>query len=340
MPAAFEDIISDLRKRIFKPVYFLAGDEPYYIDLITDFIAEKVLSEEERAFNQIVIYGEETSVNSIIETSRRFPMMASHQVVIVKEAQALKKIEDLAIYLEKPLLSTILVLNYKYKVIDKRTKLARTLETQGIYFESMRLRDYQVPPWIERYLMTKGIKINPDASAMLTEFLGTDLHKITNELDKLLITLPAGKPVITSALIEKNIGISKDFNNFELQKAIGEKNIFKANMIVRYFSENPNDNPVTLTIASLFSLFTKILTYHYLTDRSKNNVASVLKIHPYFVKDYEVSSMKYGPSKTIQIISFLRTYDLRTKGFGDAGTDAGDLLKELVYKILHLQDPL
>ena len=336
MPAAFEDIISDLRKRIFRPVYFLAGDEPYYIDLITDFIAEKVLTEEEKAFNQVVIYGEETSVNSVIEISRRFPMMASHQVVIVKEAQALKKIEDLAIYLEKPLLSTLLVLNYKYKIIDKRTKLARTLETQGVYFESMRLRDYQVPPWIERYLMTKGIKINPDASAMLTEFLGTDLHKITNELDKLLITLPSGKPVITTALIEKNIGISKDFNNFELQKAIGEKNIFKANMIVKYFSENPNDNPVTLTIASLFSLFTKILTYHYLTDRSKNNVASVLKIHPFFVKDYEVSAMKYGPSKTIQIISLLRTYDLRTKGFGDAGTDAGDLLKELVYKILHL----
>ena len=336
MPAAFEDIISDLRKRIFKPVYFLAGDEPYYIDLITDFIAEKVLTDEERAFNQVVIYGEETSVNALIETSRRFPMMASHQVVIVKEAQALKKIEDLAIYLEKPLFSTILVLNYKYKVIDKRTKLARTLETQGVYFESMRLRDYQVPPWIERYLMTKGIKINPDASAMLTEFLGTDLHKITNELDKLLITLPAGKPVITTALIEKNIGISKDFNNFELQKAIGEKNIFKVNMIVRYFAENPNDNPVTLTIASLFSLFTKILTYHYLTDRSKNNVASVLKIHPFFVKDYEVSAMKYSPSKTIQIISLLRSYDLRTKGFGDAGTDAGDLLKELVYKILHL----
>jgi DNA polymerase-3 subunit delta len=336
MPATFEEIISDLKKRIFKPVYFLAGDEPYYIDLITDFIAEKVLSDEEKAFNQIIIYGEETSVNSIIETSRRFPMMASHQVVIVKEAQALKKIEDLAIYLDKPLLSTILVLNYKYKVIDKRTKLYKTLDTQGVYYESMRLRDYQVPPWIERYLMTKGIKINPDASAMLTEFLGADLHKIVNELDKLLITLPAGKPVITTSLIEKNIGISKDYNNFELQKAIGEKNILKANMIVRYFTENPNDNPVTLTIASLFSLFTKILTYHYLTDRSKNNVASVLKIHPYFVKDYEISAMKYDATKTIQIISLLRTYDMKTKGFGDVSTDQGDLLKELVYKILHL----
>jgi len=336
MPATFEEIISDLRKRIFKPVYFLAGDEPYYIDLITDFIAEKVLSEEEKAFNQVIIYGEETSINSIIETSRRFPMMASHQVVIVKEAQALKKIEDLAFYLDKPLLSTILVFNYKYKVLDKRTKLCKTLDSQAVYFESMRLRDYQIPPWIERYLMTKGTKINPDASAMLTEFLGTDLHKIVNELDKLLITLPADKPVINTSLIEKNIGISKDYNNFELQKAIGDKNILKANMIIRYFAENPNDNPVTLTIASIFSLFTKILTYHYLTDKSKNNVASVLKIHPYFVRDYEVSAMKYNVTKTIQIISFLRTFDMKTKGFGDAGTDQGDLLKELVYKILHL----
>jgi len=336
MPFTFEEIISDLKKRIYKSVYFLAGDEPYYIDLITDFIAEKVLSEEEKAFNQVIIYGEESSVNSIIETSRRFPMVASHQVVIVKEAQALKKIEDLTIYLDKPLLSTILVLNYKYKVIDKRTKLYKALDTQGVYFESMKLRDYQVPPWIERYLMTKGIKINPDASAMLTEFLGADLHKIVNELDKLLITLPAGKPVITSLLIEKDIGISKDYNNFELQKAIGEKNILKANMIVRYFTDNPNDNPITLTIASIFSLFTKILTYHYLTDKSKNNVASVLKIHPYFVKDYEISAMKYNATKTIQIISLLRTYDMKTKGFGDVSTDPGDLLKELVYKILHL----
>jgi DNA polymerase-3 subunit delta len=336
MPATFEEIISDLKKRIYRPVYFLAGDEPYYIDLITDFIAEKVVSEEEKAFNQVIIYGEETSVNSIIETSRRFPMMASHQVVIVKEAQSLKKIEDLTIYLDKPLLSTILVLNYKYKVIDKRTKLYKALDTQGVYFESMKLRDYQVPPWIERYLMTKGIRINPDASAMLTEYLGADLHKIVNELDKLLITLPAGKPVITALLIEKNIGISKDYNNFELQKAIGEKNILKANMIVRYFADNPNDNPITLTIASIFSLFTKILTYHYLTDKSKNNVASVLKIHPYFVKDYEISSIKYNATKTIQIIGLLRTYDMKTKGFGDVSTDPGDLLKELVYKILHL----
>jgi DNA polymerase-3 subunit delta len=336
MPVTYEEIVSDLKKRIFKPVYFLAGDEPYYTDLITDFIAEKVLPEEEKAFNQVIIYGEDTTVNTIIETARRFPMMASHQVVIVKEAQALKKIDDLMFYLDKPLLSTILVINYKYKIIDKRTKLYKALDTQGVYFESMRLRDYQVPPWIERFLMTKGIKIDPDAAAMLTEYLGTDLHKIVNELDKLLITIPAGKPVITSSLIEKNIGISKDYNNFELQKAVGEKNVYKANMIVQYFENNPKDNPVNLTIASLFSFFTKILTYHYLTDKSKNNVAAVLKINPFFVKDYETSAMKYGASKTVQIISLLRTYDMKTKGFGDVSTDPGELLKELIYKILHL----
>lgn len=335
MPASYDEIMSDLRKRIFRPVYFLAGDEPYYIDLITDFIAEKVLTEEEKAFNQVVLYGEDTTISAIIDTAKRFPMMASHQVVIVREAQSLRKTEDLALYLEKPLLSTILVINYKYKVIDKRTKLYKTLEAQGVYFESMRLRDYQVAPWAERYLMTKGVKIDPGASALLSEYLGTDLHKIANELDKLLITLPAGKPVITGQLIEKNIGISKDFNNFELQKAVGERNVLKANRIVNYFGENQKDNPITLTIASLFSLFTKLLAYHYLTEKSKNNVAAALKINPFFVKDYEVWATRYNASRTINIISLLRTYDLKSKGFGDAGTEPGDLLKEIIYKILH-----
>jgi len=335
MPVTYEEILSDLRKRIFKPVYFLAGDEPYYIDLITDYIAEKILTEEERAFNQIIIYGEDTNVNTIIETARRFPMMASHQVIIVREAQSLKKIEDILLYIEKPLMSTILVINYKYKVIDKRTRLFKILDAHGSYFESMRLRDYQIPAWIERFLMTKGIKIEPDASAMLTEYLGTDLHKITNEIDKLLITLPSGKPSITSALIEKNIGISKDFNNFELQKAIGERNIYKANLIVNYFSDNQKDNPITLTIASIFSLFTKLLTFHYTIDKSRNNIAAALRINPYFVKDYELWAQKYNAAKTVKIISLLRNYDMKSKGFGDVSSESGDLLKELIYKIMH-----
>lgn len=336
MAVNYEEIISDLKKRIFKPVYFLAGEEPYYIDLIINYIEEKVLPEDEKAFNQIIIYGDDTNIAAIIDTARRFPMMASHQVVIIKEAQSLKKLEDLVIYLEKPLLSTILVFSYKYKTIDKRTKLYKTLESHGVYFESLRIRDYLIPAWIDRYLMTKGIKTDPSASAMLTEYLGTDLHKIVNELDKLIITLPVGKPVITTSLIEKNIGISKDYNNFELQKAIGERNILKANMIVHYFANNPKDNPITLSIASVFGFFSKLLTYHYLTDKSKNNVAAVLKVNPFFVKDYETSAAKYNVSKAVQIISLLRTYDMKSKGYGDAGTKPGDLLKELVFKILHL----
>lgn len=336
MAATYEEIIADLKNRIFSPVYFLAGEEPYYIDLIVDFIEEKVLPESEKAFNQIIVYGDDTNIQAIMDTAKRFPMMSSHQVVIVKEAQSLKKIEDLAAYVEKPLYSTILVFSYKYKTLDKRTKLVKLLESQAVYFESQRLRDYQIPAWIERYLMTKGIKCDPSASAMLTEYLGTDLHKIVNELDKLIITLPREKPVITTSLIEKNIGISKEYNNFELQKAVGERNILKANMIISYFANNPKDNPITLTIASLFGFFSKLLTYHYLTDKSKNNVAAVLKVNPFFVKDYETAAQKYNIARVVAIIALLRNYDVRSKGFGDAGTEPGDLMKEMIYKILHI----
>jgi DNA polymerase-3 subunit delta len=335
MAVTHEEIISDLKNRIFKPVYFLAGEEPYYIDLITDYIQDKVLPEDEKAFNQIVLYADDTNIAAIIDTARRFPMMASHQVLIIREAQTLKKLDDLAIYLEKPLLSTILVFSYKYKTLDKRTKLYKILDTHGVYFESPRIRDYLIPAWIERYLMIKGIKTDPSASALLTEYLGTDLHKIVNELEKLIITLPTGKPFITTALIEKNIGISKDYNNFELQKAIGEKNILKANMIVHYFADNPKDNPITLSIASLFSFFSKLLTFHYLTDKSRNNAAAVLKVNPFFIKEYENSALRYDVSKTVQIISLLRTYDMKSKGYGDPGTEPGELLKELVFRILH-----
>ena len=307
MPVSYDEIISDLKKRIYKPVYFLAGEEPYYIDLITEFIEKNVLDESERSFNQLILYGDDTSVASIIEISRRFPMMSSHQVVIIREAQTLKKIEDLVVYVEKPLPSTILVINYKYKILDKRTRLYKVLNSQAVYFESSRLRDYQVPAWIDRYMMAKGIKSEPSVSAMLTEYLGTDLHKIANELEKLIITLPAEKPLITTALIEKNIGISKDYNNFELQKAVGERNILKANMIVHHFANNPKDNPITLTIASLFSYFSKLLTYHYLRDKSKNNVASALKINSFFVKDYEAAASVYNVAKTVRVISLLRS---------------------------------
>jgi DNA polymerase III subunit delta len=336
MIASYEEIMSDLKRRIYKPVYFLTGEEPYYIDLIVNYIEDNVLDESEKAFNQIIVYGDDTTISAIIDTARRFPMMSSHQVLIIKEAQTLKKLEELILYLEKPLVSTILVFCYKYKTIDKRTKLYKVLGSHAVFLESLRLRDYQVPAWIERYLMTKGIRTDPSASAMLTEYLGTDLHKIVNELDKLIMLLPKGKPVVTMALIQQNIGISKDYNNFELQKAVGDKDVLKANMIVNYFADNPKENPLIQTLSSLFVLFSKILTFHYLEDKSKNNVAAVLKINPYFVKDYEIFASKYNIRKTVQIIALLRTFDMRSKGYGDPGTEDGELLKELVYKILHL----
>lgn len=336
MAATFEDVMSGLRKKDFKPVYFLAGEEPYYIDQISDHIENNALPEAERSFNQIVLYGEDTTVQAVIENARRFPMMSAYQVIIVKEAQSLRKIEDLTVYLEHPLASTILVICHKYRTPDKRTRMVKLSETKGVYFESPKIRDYQIPSWIERYLMAKGIRIDASASAMLTEYLGTDLHKISNELEKLMITLPQAKPVITSDLIEKNIGISKDYNNFELQKAVGERNILKSNMIVNYFARNQKENPLLVTIASLFSFFSKLLVFHYLQDKSKSNVASALKINPYFVKDYESAAMKYNAARTIQVIGLLRTYDVRSKGFEDPGTDPGDLLRELVYRILHL----
>jgi len=333
--ANHRQLLDEIRKKVYKPVYFLAGEEPYYIDLISRFIEENVLEESERSFNQMVVYGDDTTVAGIIELSRRFPMMSEHQVIIIREAQSLRKIEDLAIYAENPLRSTILVINYKYKKLDKRTKLYKLLESQGAYFESPRLRDDQMPAWISTYLMDKGIKIDPEAGALLTEYLGSDLGKVVNELEKLIISLPKGSPSINIALIEKNIGISKEFNNFELQKAVGFRNIEKANRILKYFADNPKDNPIQLTIASLFSYFSKLLLYHSLKDKSKNNVASVLKINPFFVKEYEKGAQNYNSAKVVSVISLLRTYDLRSKGVGDAGTDQGDLLKELMYLILH-----
>jgi len=333
--ANHRQIISDIKKKVFKPVYFLAGEEPYYIDLISRYIEENVLVESDRSFNQMVVYGDDTTVSGIIELSRRFPMMSEHQVIIIREAQSLRKIEDLAIYAENPLRSTILVINYKYKKLDKRTKLYKILESQGAYFESPKLRDDQMPSWISTFLMDKGIKIDPEAGALLTEYLGSDLGKVVNELEKLIISLPKGNPSINIALIEKNIGISKEFNNFELQKAVGFRNIEKANRILKYFADNPKDNPIQLTIASLFSYFSKLLLFHSLKDKSKTNVAAVLKINPFFVKEYEKGGQNYNATKVVSIISLLRTYDLRSKGVGDAGTDQGDLLKELMFLILH-----
>jgi DNA polymerase-3 subunit delta len=261
-------------------------------------------------------------------------MMANHQVIIIKEAQNIKKIEDLVYYASNPLKSTILVINYKYKTLDKRKKVYKEIEKNGIIFESKKLYDNQVPEWINNYLKNKNRTIDQVSSMLLTEFLGTDLSKIVNELEKLIITVPQNEK-ITPKHIEDNIGISKDYNNFELQSAIIKKDILKANRIVNYFSNNPKDNPIVLTITSLYYFFVKVLAVHYIKNPDQKVVAAELKVNPYFVKDYISASKKYELKKVVEIISFLREYDLKSKGYGSISATSGELLKELIFKILH-----
>lgn len=333
---SFEQIISDLKNKIYKPIYFLSGEEPYFIDLITKYINDHVLTEEEKSFNQTVLYGKDTEIATVINTAKRFPMMANHQVVIVKEAQNIKNIEELIHYANAPLKSTLLVINYKYKTLDKRKKIYKVIQENGVLFESKKLYDNEVPAWINSYLKNRNRTIDPGAGMLLTEYLGNDLSKIANELDKLIITLPDGDFNITTSHIEKNIGISKDYNNFELHKALTQKNALKANRIVNYFASNPKDNPFTMTIATLYHFYSKVLTYHFLKNKSdKRSVAASLKVSPYFIGDYERAAKQYNPKKTVEIISLLREYDLKSKGYNNVSTSHGELLKELVYKILH-----
>ena len=331
----YTSILKDLKNKIYKPIYFLMGEEPYYIDLITKFIAENVLDESEKTFNQIVLYGKDTTVPDIIDAARRYPMMASHQVLIVREAQTLNGIDDLYYYAEKPLHSTILVINYKYKSLDKRKKLFKILSEKGVLFESKKLYDDKIPGWITNYLEEKNISIELKAGILLAEYLGSDLSKIINELEKLIITLPDKSRTITSDHIERNIGISKDFNNFELNRALIQKNVLKANRIINYFDKNQKNNPINLTLASLYYLFSRALLYHSINDKSTKNVASVLGVKPFFVPDYELAARHYPPAKLAGIITLLREYDMKSKGFGNVSVPPGGLLKELVYKILH-----
>ncbi len=347
----FNQIIADLKNKVYHPVYFLTGDESYYIDVISDYIEKNVLDESEKEFNQTVLYGRDVDILSVIGAAKRFPMMSNYQVVIVKEAQDLKdfipkektkekkdkdeeKKSPFLTYLENPQKSTILVFCYRNKSIDKRTSLSKQIDKKAILFESKKIYDDKVAPWIESYLKHKNFSINPKAAAMLAEFLGNDLSKVANELNKLMILLPPNTE-ITAEHIQKNIGISKDFNVFELQAAIGKKDFLKANQIVKYFGANEKENPLIMTISNLYSYFSKILLFHSLKDKSRNNVASALGVNPFFIGDYERAAKNYGSSKIKFIIHYLRESDLKSKGVDDTGTPDGELLKELVFKIMH-----
>lgn len=331
----FNSILQNLKKGIYHPIYLLQGEEPYYIDEISNYIEKNILTEAERGFNQTVFYGKDSDAITIAESSMRFPMMASKQVIIVKEAQTLSKIEILASYAEKPLVSTILVLNYKYKKLDSRTKLAKLIKKNGIVFTSDKIRDYKLPDWINVYLAHRNFSITPQAAQILTAYLGTSLSKVANELNKLVIAIKDTN-TITPEHIEKNIGLSKDFNVFELQNALGEKNVLKANQIIQYFGANASLNPIQKTVANLYFYFSKLFTYHFIKDKSERNVASQLRLHPFVAKGYIVAAKRYSPTKLYEIMGILREYDMKSKGFGvSTMVDNSELQKEMIYKILH-----
>ncbi len=331
----FEDILKSLKKKEYAPVYFLMGDESFFIDQITDYIIDNALSESERDFNQTILYGKDTDIGTIVTTARRFPMMAKKQLVVVREAQNIKNIDQLSSYVQNPLKSTILVINYKYKSLDKRKNFTKEVAKNGILFEAKKIYENQVPDWIKNYASKQGYLIDSKACFLLSEFLGNDLSKIKNALDKLTINITSGKR-ISSSDIERNIGISKDFNNFELQNSLGKKDVFKANQIINYFSTNEKNNPMVVTIALLHSYFSKVLKYYFIKNKTNDKtVASSLHINPYFVKDYKLAARNYNPKKLVSIIAMLREYDLKSKGIGDASSKHGDLLKELIFKILH-----
>ncbi|TRZ45207.1 DNA polymerase III subunit delta [Robertkochia solimangrovi] len=328
-------IVSDIKKGAFKPIYFLMGEEPYYIDKITEFIESNVLSEEEKGFNQMVLYGKDVSVEDIVANAKRYPMMAERQVVIVKEAQHLTRtIDKLESYASNPQPTTVLVFCYKYKTLDKRKKVTKTLAKNGLVFESKKLPEYKVADWIRKVLAGSGYQIHPKAAEMLVEFLGNDLGRISNELEKLKLVVPKEQP-ITPEAVETNIGISKDFNNFELKSAISERDAQKAFRIINYFVQNPKDNPLVVTIGTLANFFIQLLNYHSLSDKSRENVAGVLRVNPFFVKEFANAARHYPMKKVSYAIDTLRDIDVRGKGVNNQSATQGDLLKEMLVKLMY-----
>lgn len=326
-------IINDLKAGTIKPIYFLMGEEPYYIDKLTEYIENNILSEDEKGFNQTVIYGRDATIEDIVSNAKRYPMMAERQVVVVREAQELSRtIDKLESYAENPQPTTVLVVAYKYKTLDKRKKLVKLIAKNGVLFESKKLYENQVGTWIQRLLQGSGYSIEPKANAMLVEFLGNDLSRISNELDKLQIILPKGH-TITPKDIEYNIGFSKDFNVFELQNAIGSKDQLKAYKIAQYFADNPKDNPLVVTVSLVFGFFVKILKYHGLKDKDPRSAAPVLGVNPFFMKDYEIALRNYPMKKVSSIVASLREIDVKSKGVGANSLSNHDLLKEMLVKI-------
>ncbi len=332
----YDEIVKDLKAKHYYPVYYLMGEESYYIDKISDYIAENVLTDTEKEFNLSVVYGADVDISTIINTAKRYPMMSEYQVVIVKEAQNVRNMEELAFYLQKPLSSTILVLCHKHGVLDRRKKLVAEVEKNGVLFESSKIKDTQLPAFINSYMKRKGVDLDPKATTMIADFVGTDLSRLTGELEKLIITLPKGSTRVTPDQIEKNIGISKDYNNFELRSALVEKDILKANKIIKYFEENPKTNPVQMTLSLLFNFFSNLMLAYYAPEKSEQGIATMLGLRSAWQsKDYMIAMRKYSAFKTMEIISAIRCADAKSKGVNNASSNDGDILRELIFQILH-----
>ncbi len=312
------------------------GEEPYFIDKIVELLEDSVLEESLKGFNQSIIYGRDVVVKDIIDLSRRYPMMGNYQVVIVKEAQYIDKIEDLELYIDNPLDTTILVVAYKHKKLDKRKGFFKKLSKSDVVvaFDSEKIKDYAIPKWIETEVMANGYSITPVGLILMSEYLGNDLGKIKNELNKLFINLPKGSN-ITEKEIEENIGISKDFNLFELQNALADRDALKAFRIVEYFEANPKDHPLQMISVVLLNFFIKVFKYHQIKTEHQNKIASELGIHPFLVKEYAKAGRVFPQQKIINIVSDIRELDLRSKGVNNLNTQSYGYLKEMVYKILN-----
>ncbi len=335
MELSYEQILKDLKSKKYAPLYLLHGEEAYHLDKVADYLEHKVLNESEKAFNLTVLYGKDIDYINVLSAAQRLPMMASHQVVIVKEAQRMRDINELAAYAAKPVNSTLLVIVYKHKKLDKRTKLSKAFNKNGVVLESKKVYDNQIPQWMERYLNGKGYKIKQEAIQLLSESLDNNLSKITNELDKLILNTPKDK-VIDKGDIQHNIGINKDYNVFELQKALGVREVEKAYQIVNYFGNNPKAAPIPMLLGSLYNYFVKVYMLHYNANKGDADLVRILGVRNYFLKDYRIAARKYSLAQSKKIIQLLHRYDLHSKGIvGNSQTPPGELLKELVFQILH-----
>lgn len=332
---AFADILKQLKNKQYQPVYFLQGEETYFIDQVSDYIEQHVLDDAGKGFDLSVLYGKEMNVQSVLDVVKRYPMMSPYHVVILKEAQHLKNIDKLLECVEKPIPTTIFVVCHKYKSVDKRTKFGKILSSKTVFLDSKKLYDNQIPAWITSYIEQQGYQIDLKAATLVGEHLGSDLSKVTNELNKLFINLPKGKK-IDAAIVEQNIGISKDYNIFEVQNALSVKDIVKTNTIIKYFIANPKNNPFVLVVGMLYAFFSKVFLVHQNNGLQDRQLAEVIKVNPFFVKTYKIAAKNYPLNKTEQIMHYLHEYDLKSKGINNPGTPEGELLREMTYKILHV----